>query len=121
MSNKNSKDQNETPKSVSKEIIKMYHKTLKYNYKTHRNTLNALVKISPSSLSLSKSLTSSQLHSLQSFHIQSLQLIKPSPSPFPSSPSPSPLPSFSSTSTVINVTPPLPPLPPLPQPPLPLI
>ena len=64
MSNKNSKDQNETPKSVSKEIIKMYHKTLKYNYKTYRNTLNALIKISPLSLSLSKSLILLQLYSL---------------------------------------------------------
>ena len=80
MSNKNSKDQNETPKSVSKEIIKMYHKTLKYNYKIHRNTLNALVKISLPSPSSLKSLTSSQLHSLQLFHTRSLQLIKPSPS-----------------------------------------
>src|SRR5215208_5514015 len=101
MSNENSKDQNE--KSVSKEIIKMYHKTLKYNYKIHRNTLNALVKISSPSPSSSKSLTPSQLHSLQSFHTRSLQLIKPSPSPFPSSPSPSPSSSFSSTSTVTNV------------------
>src|SRR5215208_6891289 len=102
MSNENSKDQNEIPKSVSKEIIKMYHKTLKYNYKIHRNTLNALIKISSPSPSSSKSLTPSQLHSLQLFHKQSLQLIKPSPSPSPSSPSPSPSPSFSSTSTVTN-------------------
>jgi hypothetical protein len=65
MSNENFNDQNETPKSVSKEIIKMYHKTLKYNYKTHRNMLNALVKISPPSpVSSSKSLTPSKLHSL---------------------------------------------------------
>ena len=107
MSHENFKDQNK--KSVSKEIIKMYHKTLKYNYKTHRNTLNALVKISSPSPSLSKSLIPSQLHSLQSFYTWSLQLIKPLPLPSLSLPSPSP-----STSTVTNVTLLLPPLPPLP-------
>ncbi len=63
----NNHNQNQKSKSLFEKIIEMNNETIKTNYKTHRNTLNALLRISPP---LSKSLTPSQLHSLWS--LQSL-------------------------------------------------